>query len=190
MAGEGAERLKRSLEMRGGGVLTVEQDGPRVRLAAERPDDGKGLYKVWLRGERGGRLLLGTLAPENGALRLSRTLSLDELERAGCWSAFWAETVLAFSFSKRDSGAWYCEREPARLLADPLLKRQVHGSMLCRRDGADFCLAEPFRTDRPVALEGIICLARLERWPDRPHLVWEFDGKGRPKIPYSGGKSG
>ena len=66
------------MEMVGGGTLLLRQEGPRVRLEAERPSDGRGLYKVWLHGDRGGKLLLGTLVPEGDRLRLSRTLSVGE----------------------------------------------------------------------------------------------------------------
>lgn len=178
------------MEMRGGGVLNVGQEGPRVHLRAERPDDGGGLYKVWLRGERGGKLLLGTLAPEGGVLRLHRVLSVGELDRAGCWPGFRGETVLAFPFSKQNDGKWYCEQEPARLLDDGLLRQQAREPMLCRRGGEGFWLAAPFRTNQRVALEGIICLAKMERWPSGPHLVWSFDSAGRPKIPHRGEENG
>ena len=65
--------MERKVEMRGGGWLTVSRDGPRARLNAQRPADGKGLYKVWLRGERGEGLLLGTMVPQEGVLALDRT---------------------------------------------------------------------------------------------------------------------
>ncbi|MCI9157167.1 MAG: hypothetical protein HFF44_09585, partial [Lawsonibacter sp.] len=52
--------MEEQMEMRGGGTLTLRQDGPRVHLEAERPADGRGLYKVWLHGDQGGKLLLGT----------------------------------------------------------------------------------------------------------------------------------
>ena len=170
------------MEMRGGGRLFFCPEGLRVRLRAERPADGRGLYKAWLRGSRGGRLLLGTLAPEGDRLVLRRTLSLGELERAGCWPDFWAEAPLAFPFTpdSRGEGRWYCEQHPERLLADPVLKQQVRGSMLCQRQAGGFRLAVPFRTDAPIALAGLFCLAQVERWDNRPHLVWRFDQDGQP----------
>lgn len=182
--------MDRRMEMRGGGSLTFRQEGPRVHLEAERPEDGRGLYKAWLRGSRGGKLLLGTLAPENGRLYLRRTLSLDALERAGCWPDFRAEALLSFPFSSGRSGeGWYCEQHPERLLTDPELKMQARHPMLCRRSGEGFLLAAPFRTDAPVALPGLFCLASVERWNGQAHLVWRFDGSGWPQ-PYNGGETG
>ena len=98
--------MEQRMEMAGGGTLLLRQEGPRVRLEAERPADGKGLYKVWLHGDRGGKLLLGTLVPEGGCLRLSRTLSVGELERAGCWPGFRVEAPLAFAFSGERGSRW------------------------------------------------------------------------------------
>ena len=69
--------------LEGGGTLSLQEDGLRVRLEAVRPEDGR-LYKVWVWGD-GGRFLLGTPAPERGALRLCRTVSRQSLMQAGCW---------------------------------------------------------------------------------------------------------
>lgn len=172
--------MEERLSMEGGGALTLRQDGPRVRLEAERPADGRGLYKVWLRGDQGGRLLLGTMVPEGGVLRLSRTLSISALERAGCWPQFRAEAPLTFSFN--GAGSWYCEQHPERLLADPVLRAQVRGPMLCLREGEGFSLSAPFRSDRPFPLPGLFCLARTERREGRLYLVWPFDREGRPLV--------
>ena len=61
-----------TLDMSGGGTLSVREDGLRVYLEARREPDGLGLYKVWLTGRGSGRFLLGTLAPEGEGLRLRR----------------------------------------------------------------------------------------------------------------------
>ena len=180
--------MERKLDMRGGGPLTLRLDETRVQLDAVRPRDDRGLYKVWLLGQRGGRMLLGTMAPEGNVLRLRRTISQGELERAGCWPAAGAEAPMAFPFQGGER--WYREAHPERLLRDPLLRGQVKGPMLCRKDGEGFRLAAPFRTDGPVALEPLFCLARPERLEGKIHLVWTFDREGRPKIPHKNGASG
>ena len=171
------------MAMRGGGTLILRQEGLKVHIEAERPADGKGLYKVWLHGGQGGKLLLGTLAPEGGRLYLRRVLSISALERAGCWPQFWAEAPLAFSFSGQDNGRWYCEQHPERLVADELLQERLQGAMLCRRSSGGFALAAPFRTDRPVPLAFLVCLSRVERRDGQLNLVWEFDSDGNPKLP-------
>lgn len=174
--------VEERMEMRGGGALTLRQEGPRVHMTAERPADGRGLYKAWLHGDHGGKLLLGTLVPDGGQLRLRRTISVGELERAGCWPQFWAEAPLAFSFSTQSAGKWYCEQHPERLVADSVLKEQIRGAMLCRREKEGISLAASFRTDASMPLPSLFCLARVERWNGRPHLVWSFDRQGHPKV--------
>ena len=96
--------MERRLEMAGGGTLTLNREGAYVRLEAQRAADGRGLYKVWLLGGQGRRMLAGTLAPEEGKLRLQRRLSVGQLEQEGCWPVEGAEAVLAFSFERK--GAW------------------------------------------------------------------------------------
>lgn len=175
------------LDMAGGGTLRLRQEGGRVRVQAVRPWDGRGLYKVWLSGGAGGRMLLGTLAPEGDCLRLERNMSLDTLERAGCWPPIGAEAPLAFPFS--GSERWYCEQHPERLIQDPVAKGAVKGPMLCQRGDAGFCLAAPFRTDSPMPLSALFCLARIEQVEGRPHLVWRFNREGRPEIPHKRGEN-
>lgn len=174
--------MERNLDMKGGGTLALRQEGTRLCLDARRRLDGRGLYKVWLLGQRGGRLLLGAMTPEGQELRLKRVISQAEAERAGCWPVAGAEAVLAFAFSNADTGTWYREQDPRRLTLDPVLREQLKGPMLCRRGRDGFRLAAPFRLDGPVALTALFCLARLERIEGRPHLVWDFDREGRPKF--------
>ena len=179
--------MEGSMEMRGGGTLTFRQEGPRVRLQVRREADGRGLYKAWLRGDGGGTCLLGTLIPEGGELQLCRTLSVEELERAGCWPHFRGEAQLAFHFDEGRAGGWRREPEPGRLLRDPVLRREIRGPMWYREEREGFSLAARFRTDRPVPLAVLFCLARVEQWEGQRYLVWEFDWEGWPRLPRDGG---
>ena len=54
--------------------------------------------------------------------------------------------------------------------------------MPSRPEREGFSLAVPLRTDAPVTLNALICLAKVERLEGRPHLVWSFDREGRPKA--------
>ena len=133
---------------------------------------------VWLPGGGVGRLLLGTLVPEEGGLRLRRTLSLGMLEQAGCWPVRGAEAVLAFSFAR--GREWYCESRPGRLVEDSLLRQLLCRPMLCRRAETGFELAVPFDPGNPVGLNTLLCLARVGPVGGRLHLIWCFDASGRP----------
>lgn len=172
--------MERRLEMAGGGTLTLNREGAYVRLEAQRAADGRGLYKVWLLGGQGRRILAGTLAPEDGKLRLLRRLSVGQLEQEGCWPVEGAEAVLAFSFEQK--GAWYCESRPGQMVEDDLLRQLLRRPMLCRKTGEGFQLAAPFSTQRPVVLSTLLCLARVTRVEGKPHLVWSFDRAGRPRV--------
>ena len=169
-------------QMEGGGVLTAEERGLQVRLEASRPEDGLGLYKAWVRGA-GGRLLLGTLAPEGGELRLFRTVSRTGLERAGCWPVTGGEAVLAFPFEEAEEG-WRPEPHPERLCADPLLRAALEGrgDLCVRRRGEEILLSARFQPSRPFPLPLLFCLARVEERGGRPWLVWTLDRAGRPRL--------
>lgn len=180
--------MEQWLDMEGGGQLRIQSNGSRVLLVAERTPDSRGLYKVWLLGRQGRELLLGTLIPENGALRLSRTMMQGELERRGCWPPEGAQVRLSFSFSG-ESG-WYEEHHPERFIAEPLLQGKMKGSVLCRRRGEEVSFALPFRPDAPLALNTLFCLAQVERLDGRVYLVWRFDGAGQPRVPEGVQKEG
>ena len=111
------------MEMRGGGRLNFRQEGGGIRFTAERQKDGGGLYKVWLRGERGGEYLLGTLIPEGELLRLNRRVSRQELERRGCWPAAGAEVRLAYAFGPGKNDGWTVISGLPELIPDQLLRR-------------------------------------------------------------------
>ena len=167
--------------MEGGGTLRLDHEGGRLRLAAERPRDDRGLYKLWLTGPNG-RYLAGTMAPEGDRLTLRRAVNRMELERVGCWPVTGGRAVLAFSFAP--AAGWRTEPRPDTVIRDPVLRGQLGGPALCRQDGAGVLLALPFRTDRPIPLVSLFCLARVEGVEGRPHLIWRFDGEGRPAVPH------
>lgn len=178
---------RQEIQLRGGGKLTLREEGMLVQLQAARPDDGRGLYKVWVHGP-GGRLLLGTLVPEGGGLCLRRRLSRGELERSGCWPVTGGETVLAFSF---ECGKWLREERPERLVKDVVLRQALQGqTMLLRRGEDGFCLAAPFDTERPFPLTPLFCLSKTERVEGGSRVIFRFDKEGNPVMPHNGRQSG
>jgi len=124
---------------------------------------------------------------ESGRYVLRRTVAVQELAGAGCWPPAGAEAVCAFMFS---GGSWYWEQRPERFIADRLLRQQISGPVLCRREGERTRLAVPFRRDRPVPLSGLFCLACVEQVEGHPHLVWSFDRAGNPMLPHRSGDPG
>ena len=157
----------------GVGALSVREEGPRASIAAERPDDGRGLYKAYLRG-RGGSVLLGTMTPENGRLLVRRTFSLDELRRRGAWPVLGGAAEMAFSWA--EGGRLELGERRLRQSASRL------GRILCRRDGEGLTLACPFEPEREFPFPELFCLGRIEGFGGRRFVLFSFDGRGRPIL--------
>lgn len=180
--------MEQRFTLKGGGTLAVREEGERVHLSAGRPADSSGLYKVWVRGQKG-ELLLGTLAPEGGNLCLRRTLSRAALSQAGAWPVTGGRTAMVYAFSanqpRGEKPLWRWERCPARCLHDGVLREaaQNWGPMLIRREGEGFLLAALFDPERPFPMTPIFCFGRLQRVEGRDHVVFLFDNEGKPLPP-------
>lgn len=185
--GGGAVEQQFSLGQRGGSLL-VRDAGARAVFEAELPDDGRGLYKAYIRG-KGGSTLLGTLIPEAGRLRLHRTIPIGELERRGCWPVTGAEGRLEFFFNRdgqRSACApgWSREENPARLMGEGLLARsagELRGVLFKREEGG-FSLAAPLEKGRDFPMTPLFCFATLENMCERTYAVFHFNGKGYPVL--------
>ena len=159
--------MERHYRLTDGGSLTVRADELRAVAEVRRAEDGRGLYKAYLRGPSG-RALLGTLAPEAGELRIRRTLTLDSLKRQGAWPPVGGETELAFHFAA----------------APP------QGETLCRAEGAGFALAYPFSCARPFPLPALFCLARTVVLAGERYILYRFGADGWPVPTEKRGASG
>lgn len=179
--------MERRLSLSGGpGTLILRENGPRATVLAERPDDGKGLYKAWIWGEHG-RFLLGTMLPENGRLRAQRTLSVDQLSRQGAWPVTGASAVLAFC--ARPGGAppqgWQRQRHAGELFSDCVLRQaaeNLDGALIRRRERG-FSLALAYQPRHVFPLTPAFCFARLEKLSGGLYLVFEFNEAGWPVLP-------
>lgn len=178
---------QREIQLDGGGRLTLWEDGGLVQLQVCRSDDRRGLYKVWIHGAEG-RVLLGTLVPEQGELRLHRRLSRGQLERDRCWPVVGGEAVLAFSFGQE---GWQREEHPERLVKDVVLRQALSGQrMMLLRGKRGFLLSAPFDTGRPFPLTPLFCLAKTEEGRQGRRVIFSFDGEGNPVVPNNGGGNG
>lgn len=169
----------------GRGRLVVREENVRVQICAERPDDKKGLYKAYLWGD-GGRMLLGTMAPETGMLRIRRTLSVDELRRRGAWPIRGGGAELAFSFAQesRPPQGWQWMEGESLLLGEAPLRQAAArlGRVLYRREEGGMTLACPFETGREFPFSALFCLARVEGLDGRPFALFSFDREGWPIL--------
>lgn len=177
------------MTLAGGGQLSIQDEGGMVCFEATCPDDRRGLYKVWLNGE-GGRMLLGTLVPEGGSLRLCRRVSKAALTQGGCWPVTGGECILAFAF-EQGMGEWAQENHPERLFKDDSLRRMAAGrSMLLRREKEGFCLGAQFDPRRPFPLPALFCFARVGKVQGQHYALFSFDREGNPLIPHNSGQNG
>ena len=184
--------MERQYALEGGGRLTVQEKGLRAVLTAERPADGRGLYKAYLRGPAG-RALLGTLAPEGERLQVRRTLTLDDLKRQGAWPPVGAELELAFPFEREEAPAgWRWARLEQLRFGEEALRamalRQKRG--LFRPEEGGFLLAWAFSCARPFPMPGLFCLAQPLTLEGERYVCFRFDRNGWPVPPSGSGKTG
>lgn len=169
----------------GGGTLSVREEGLRAVMWAERPNDGRGLYKAYLRGP-GGRVLLGTMAPEGGVLRVRRSLSLDELRRRGAWPPQGGGAELSFSFAGPDTPPGWRWAEPSGFpfRETELLRTAVRlGRVLYREEQEGFALAYPFSTGAPFPFTELFCFARIVAMLGGAYACFRFWASGDPRLP-------
>lgn len=168
------------------GSLFFREERGKVTFEAVRPDDKRGLYKLRLYG-RGRGLELGALLPEQGALRLRRVFSVENLAAKECWPVTGGEFVLAVPFSGDDTpSGWIREDNPARLLKnDKILERSASElrNALLRREKGFFGLAIPYREEEAFALTPLFCLAKVERMGVKDYIIFFFREDGVPALP-------
>lgn len=164
------------------GVLLVKENGPRILVSAERPDDGSGLYKAFFWGN-GGRILLGTMAPEEGRLKIRRTFSREELRRQNVWPIQGGSAELFFSFQAPPSG-WSWTEGGGLSLSEGSLRREAArlGRVLSRRKEEKLTLAYPFLPGKEFPFSELFCFARMAELSGRTYVLFSFDGKGVPTF--------
>lgn len=138
------------------GEIRCQSDGFRTAFSIDVPSWGSGVKKVWLTGENGGKLLLGTLMPEYGRMRLSKTLSRSALRAAGADPPVSGEVNPGHpdgewqslkTFSHPDS----IIRESVARLSNGFWKRQ-NGAIVVRFS---------WRLDMPVPVTALFCLSEV-----------------------------
>jgi hypothetical protein len=166
--------------------FSILEDGPRVRIIAEHPDDQTGLYKAYLQGAAG-RVLMGTLMPEQGKLRIARTFSIDSLRRDGVWPLESVEIVLSFPAppTKTDiPNGWSRVENLPSLMSDGILKQCANliKNALVHHQSNGFLIAIPFYGAFEFA--PLFCFAVVETMEGRDYAIFSFDEKGIPKFPH------
>lgn len=157
---------------------TIDEQNGRVTVSVKRPNDDSGLFRAYAVGQSGGRLLLGTLAPQGGFLTLKRTLSVDALKQRGCYPIASVETVLAHAFSASAP-------PPPPPFPDDILRKAFAASRGGRRQttGDGFTLTFPYDPAAPFPMTPIFCFAQVVCLDQRFRLRYQFDKEGNPLFP-------
>lgn len=166
------------------GAVTVRQEGRCAICQAISRTGEAALFKAYLSGAEG-RVLLGTLIPEGGALRLRRSIEVAQLKRQGAWPPTGAEILEAYSFVPESPPAgWSLCREPGKLMTEPFLREEAGklGSVLVRRDEEGFLLAAPWGKGKAFPLPPLFCLSRPERLEGKWYILFRFSQRGRPEL--------
>ncbi len=168
-----------------GGEAAFRELGGRVELTITIQNDGRGLYRGWLKGA-GGRIDLGALIPTQNRLGLRRSLPIGELRQKGCYPITEVGLTLAHAFGKSPlPQGWKEEPQPARLFpCDPILQKAAEGlsgCLLCR-SGEGFSLAVPYHRKRPLGMTPIFCFGRVRTLGGDSYIVFPFDGEGVPRL--------
>jgi len=130
---------------------------------------------------------MGTLAPEQGKLRITRTFSVDSLHRQGVWPLETVDIVLSYAapVSLGDiPDGWSLIENLSSLMEDPVLKQSSAAirSALVRRWRDGFLVALPF--GGTFGLTPLFCLCVVESIAGKHYAVFSFNEKGIPTAPH------
>ena len=167
------------------GRLICRTRGNQVEVTMTLRPKTPGLYRGVLQGKQGW-VDLGTLMPEGEGLRLSRTLSVEQLRRRGCWPITGGRGELRYPFgSKKFPQGWGERRDLSKLFIDPVLAGSVEKSALWRKDPEGFSLAFPWNPKAPFPMVPAFCFARVEELEGKSWVVLSFREGGWPVMPPS-----
>lgn len=157
------------------GEVTFSVQGACAEVRARMEDPGDGLYRAFLLGPRGERLL-GVLEPDGGGgLALCRRLYSRDLTALG--QPLRGEARRSFPF--RGETRWRETAAPQELFQSAFLKSRLRrvSRAWWRREGERLILALPLERDRPFPLEALFCLAKVEPVEGRTCAVYAFLGE-------------
>lgn len=157
------------------GELSLREEGLYLCARARCTLPGGALYRLFLVGERG-ELSLGVLAPDDGALSVSRRLPCA---RTGPLGAL-VEGQARRSFYLDGAPRWAPLERP--FFRDAALERAlgVAEGALSRREGTLRALALPLREGRAFPLAQCFCFARVETLDGQECAVYRFDARDLP----------
>lgn len=174
------------------GKLFAQQEGLRTFFQVDCPKWGDGVHKIWLQGEQGTTLLLGTLVPEGDRLRLERSISNAMLREKGlerCDAAIVRTegTQAAEQLTEQaqvEESDWCPIQTLERPDWDKGLReaiRGLHGGRWKPVSGG-VVVTCPWSVGQPMPCMPMVCFGV---WSAKAggKLTWRLDETGKPKIP-------
>ena len=165
-----------------GGTMNCWEEGEKVFFRVEFPEGTGEQYKVWLVGNGGNEMLLGTAGHQGDLPRLFRTMSRTQLKYSGCWPVQGVRVGRIPNQQRKRVDEWYCEEHPERFLHEDIRNGVQLEPMFCRQYAGGVELALPFSGNKPIGLNYLFCFAVLKQIKGKQYLVWKFDREGKPKI--------
>lgn len=158
------------------GLLLRREEGLHTVFTADCPG-GEGVRKVWLHGQGGRSMLLGTLAPEGGLWRLTRRIPRSSLERQGLAGTVWGEVVSGDGMEGQTAPQ---EKRPPFTPQDPLIARWLaeEGRGRWQREGVLWRYTFSWQVGQPLPLTPLFCFARV----GRGEVSYLFGEKGYPRA--------
>lgn len=163
-----------------GGSLTCRADDTCAELCLELRPAHEGRWRGFVLGRSGG-MELGPLGPEDGCLRLRRSVPLAKLRAHGCWPITGGRIEPVREAAPARETAPTRETAPVRESAPP---PRAHGGRPTAADGtvvlgADgWRLSFPFDPRRPFPLPALFCCAAVAEG----RVVFRFAADGTPLI--------
>ena len=167
-----------------GGSLTCRADDTCAELCLELRPAHEGRWRGFVLGRSGG-MELGPLGPEDGCLRLRRSVPLAKLRAHGCWPITGGRIEPVREAAPARETAPNREAGPARESAPPPRDRPraahggrpaADGTVILGADG--WRLSFPFDPRRPFPLPALFCCAAVAEG----RVVFRFAADGTPLI--------
>lgn len=164
-----------------GRLILSEQAGQAV-VTAVLPDEGKGLYRLWLVGA-GGRVPAGTFLPADGGLALRRTIPVRALEGQGAWPV--QKAVAELFFRAGETAPPPGPPEPPLRQRPETAQAEVHFSAPFRLRLLDGLIAAdvPWQPGREHPAPDLFCLSTLYQEDGVSFLRFCFTPAGAPCLP-------
>ena len=153
------------------GKLRWTQEGLYLQLEARTEGRREGIFRAYLRGENGEKLL-GVMEPEGNGMACRKRFAEPQLRALGRWKG----AVLR----KSGEEGW---RDYRGEVPGNWSRRLAVEGALQRKEGQHYLVALPYPEGEAFPFTELFCLARIRRIAGRRYVVYTFSEGGEPMLP-------